>query len=64
MKQTHGGKRTGAGRPPTGRNVRTALFLSQPDIEKLDILKKDQSRGEWVESLIRVQYLAYAKQND
>ena len=64
MKQTHGGTRTGAGRTPTGRNVRTALFLSQPDIAKLDILKKDQSRGAWVGAQIRTQYLANAKQND
>jgi hypothetical protein len=58
MKQTHGhgGQRTGAGRIPTGRSVRTALFLSQADLRKLDILKKDKSRGEWVGSQIRTQY--------
>ena len=49
-----GGKREGAGRPKTGRSVVTRSVSMEPETwDKLDAIREDQSRGQWIAARVR-----------
>lgn len=51
-KSTHGGRRPGAGRKPTGKNKKNVTLTFSPDI--IEILKsKGRGKSEYIETLIR-----------
>lgn len=57
MKKKHGGKRPGAGRKPgsgKGRSVVTRSVSMPPETwDRLDMLRGEQSRGEWIADRVR-----------
>lgn len=49
-----GGKREGAGRPKTGRTVVTrSVSMPQEAWDKLDALRGEKSRGQWIAERVR-----------
>lgn len=65
---TRGGKRAGAGRPPgtgKGRTVETRSVSMPPAMwDKLDALRGDRSRGEWISELVQKARLPANDQGD
>jgi hypothetical protein len=54
MPNKRGGKREGAGRPKTGRSVVTRSVSMEPETwEKLDTLRGEKSRGQWIADKVR-----------
>jgi len=53
-KASHGGKRIGSGRKPTGRKVASSSINLLPERwEKLDLLRGEKSRSAWMDEKIK-----------
>lgn len=53
IKNQHGGRRIGAGRPTNDRNIMVGVRLSQKVVDKLNLLTSNKS--EYIENLIKEQ---------
>ena len=54
MKPKHGGKREGAGRPATGRKIKTgSINLTPEHWAKLDKVRGEKTRSAWIAERIK-----------